>query len=343
MKKRLCCILLAMVLLLSGCAAPTVESGQKQYKATYLDLFDTVTVMLGFAESEEAFKAVADAIAEELRFYHQLFDVYQSYEGINNLKTVNDNAGIAPVEVDEAILALLTDCKAWYEATDGAVNVAMGSVLSLWHEAREDGLRDPASAALPEDTALKEALQHMDMANVILDAEKHTVYLADAQMRLDVGAIAKGWAVERVCENALQNMLISVGGNIKATGQKQDGSAWVVGIQDPNDSDGAYLDKLAVTTQSVVTSGDYQRYYTVNGENYHHIIDPLTAYPAREFRAVTVVAADSGMADALSTALFILPIEQGKALLKRFDAKAIWVAQNGDLIYSEGMKDLICQ
>ncbi len=344
MKKTMLCILLAALLLLSGCgkelSQPPLQEGQKQYKATYLDLFDTVTVMLGYAQSEQAFQKQVDAVAEELREYHQLFDIYQSYDGINNLKTVNDHAGIEPVEVDERILALLSDCKDWYEVSDGAVNVAMGSVLSLWHTAREDALRDPTAAYLPSKEALEDAKQHTDFSAVILDQEAKTVYLADPKQRLDVGAVAKGWAVEQVCKNAPAHMVISVGGNVKATGPKQDGSPWVIGVQDPAQKDGNYLKLLNITDQSAVTSGDYQRFYTVAGENYHHIIDPKTAHPSEHFRAVTVVCDDSGAADALSTALFVLPMEEGEALLEAFDAQALWVKQNGEVICSEGMTAL---
>ena len=100
----------------------------------------------------------------ELLYYHQLFDIYNDYEGIANLKTVNDNAGIAPVEVDPEIIALLTDCKDYYDLSGGVVNVAMGSVLQLWHVARNDGINDPANAYLPQQDKLTEAAQHMDFA-----------------------------------------------------------------------------------------------------------------------------------------------------------------------------------
>ncbi len=342
MKKKVSCILLVLILLLAGCAntdhSPTQSAMTKQYKATYLDIFDTVTVILGYAEDEAAFKHSADQMADELREYHKLFDIYKEYEGIHNLKTVNDHAGVEAVKVENAIIDLLTDCKRWYEATDGAVNVAMGSVLSIWHEARSDGMRNPAAAYLPSSEALSKAVQHIDFDTVVIDEAAKTVYLTDPAQRLDVGAIAKGWAVDRVCENAPEGMILSVGGNIKATGAKPDGSAWVVGVQDPKQKDGAYLKKLGITDQSVVTSGDYQRFYTVDGENYHHIIDPKTAYPAKGYASVTVICDDSGTADALSTALFILPRAEGEKLLAQFDASAIWVDQDGRVSCSEGAK-----
>ena len=328
-------ILLLAVCLLCGCGAP------KQYSITYLTLFDTVTTITGQAESEEAFEETAQAIHDELLRYHQLFDIYNDYEGLNNLKTINDRAGIAPVEVDKSIIALLKDCKAYYEATSGTVNTAMGSVLQLWHEARNDGLDDPTNAYLPGDAALREAALHMDFDAVIIDEAASTVYISDSQVQLDVGAIAKGWATQRVSEHAPAGLLISVGGNICATGPKdEDGTPWVVAIQDPEGGD-EYLHTLTLESGSVVTSGDYQRTYMVDGKLYHHIIDPQTLYPSTLWRSVTIVCADSGLADALSTALFVLPQEEGQQLLDKYEAMAMWVDQSGNITYSPGFEAFI--
>ena len=336
--KRFLCLLLILGICLAGCAR---EPEQKQYTATFLTLFDTVTTVVGKAESEEAFKAKAQIVHDELEKYHRLFDIYEDYEGIANLKTVNDNAGIAPVKVDPVIIALLKDCKAYYEATGGKVNVAMGSLLRLWHDARDHGINDPANAALPEGEKLREAALHRDISKVVIDEEASTVYLEDSEMRLDVGAIAKGWSTQRVAENAPAGLLLSVGGNVCATGPKDSqGTPWVVGVQDPNGGD-AYLHTLYLTEGSIVTSGDYQRAYVVDGELYHHIIDPNTLYPSTFWRAVTVVCADSGLADALSTALFLLPQEAGQLLLDQFQAEALWVARDGTITYSPGFQSLI--
>ena len=338
--KRLICALLLAAILLSGCAGEA-EPEVKQYNATFLTLFDTVTVITGRAESQEVFAEKAQAIHDELLVYHQLFDIYNDYEGLNNLKTVNDNAGLAPVQVDGKIIALLQDCKAYYDLTGGRVNAAMGSVLQLWHEARNDGLDDPANAYLPKETALQEAAEHMDMEALVIDEEASAVFLTDPAARLDVGAIAKGWSVQRVCENAPEGLLISVGGNVCATGPKdEEGTPWVVGVQDPDGGD-AYLHTLYLTKGSLVTSGDYQRAYAVDGKLYHHIIDPDTLYPSEYWRSVTIVCDDSGLADALSTALFLLPQEEGQKLLDSCGAMAMWVDPEGTILYSPGFEDLI--
>ena len=336
--KRLCALILTLSLLLSGCAGAGEE--QKQYSATFLTVFDTVTTILGRDVSEAAFTEKAQAVHDELLRYHQLFDIYNEYEGLNNLKTVNDHPGEA-VSVDKAIVDMLLDCKAYYELTGGRVNAAMGSVLRLWHEAREDGLNDFANAYLPDGEALAQAADHADWDDVLIDAVNNTVTIADPGLRLDVGAIAKGWSVQRAAETAPEGLLISVGGNVCATGPKDStGTPWVVGVQDPDGGDN-YLHTLYLTRGSMVTSGDYQRAYMVDGELYHHIIDPDTLYPGKLWRAVTVVCPDSGLADALSTALFLLPIEEGQKLLDVCESTAMWVDAEGNMYYSTGFEELI--
>jgi len=338
--KRLLSLLL-LICLLTGCASGGEAPEQKQYTASFLDVFDTVTSITGKADSEETFRTKTQAVYDALQEYHQLFDIYNDYDGINNLKTVNDNAGIAPVKVDSRIIALLKDCKTYHELTYSMVNPAMGALLRLWHVARNDGVNDPANAYLPKIEKLTEAAQHMDFAAVVIDEAASTVYISDPKVQLDVGAVAKGWSVQQVAETAPSGLLISVGGNVCATGPKDEtGTAWVVGIQNPDGGDN-YLHTLYLTKGSLVTSGDYQRAYVVDGELYHHIIDPNTFYPSTLWRSVTILCDDSGLADALSTALFLLPLEEGQALLERCEAFAMWVDRNGDIFYSPGFEDYI--
>ena len=341
MRKRILagCLLAVM---LAGCAMPGVRKEQTIYDATFLTLFDTVTVIKGPAENEEAFADLAQSIHDELERYHQLFDIYHDYEGLNNLKTVNDNAGIAPVQVDGAIIDLLTDCRSYYELTGGKVNVAMGSVLKLWHEARSAGMDDPANAWLPRMEDLENAAAHCSFDAIIIDEAASTVYITDPEVRLDVGAVAKGWAAQRIAEQAPKGMLLSVGGNVCATGPKtESGTPWVIGVRNPAGAADDYLHTLYVTGGSYVTSGDYQRAYVVEGELYHHIIDPETLMPSRYWRSVTIVCDDSGLADALSTALFLMDRENGQQLLDQCGAMALWVDGEGNIYYSPGFEKII--
>lgn len=339
--KKLFVILLAAALL-SGCAAPAAQADtDTQYTATFLDLFDTVTTIIGRAESEAAFQEKAQGIHDDLQYYHELFDIYNDYDGVNNIKTVNDNAGLAPVKVGPAIIELLKDCRKYFDLSGGRVNVMMGSVLQLWHEARNDGINDPQNAKLPDMEKLQEAAAHTGFDSLVIDEAASTVYITDPQARLDVGAVAKGWTTQRAAENAPQGMLISVGGNVCATGPKlADGTPWVIGIQDPDAAD-KNLHTVYVTDGSVVTSGDYQRTYWVEGKTYHHIIDPQTLMPSTYWRSVSIVCDDSGLADALSTALFLMEREEGQKLAEECGVEVLWVAADGQTFMTEGFKDIL--
>ena len=334
---RFLAFLLAFVLLMGGCTQ-SAQPEKKQYTATFLELFDTVTTIIGRDDSEEAFKAKAQAIRDDLQHYHRLFDIYNDYEGISNIKTINDNAGVSPVTVDRAIIDLLLDCQDYYALTDGKVNVAMGSVLQLWHEARNDSIRDPLNAWLPDMAQLQTAAQHCSFENIVIDEVNSTVFITDPSTRLDVGAVAKGWATQQAAKNAPSGFLISVGGNVCATGPKTaDGTPWVIGIQNPSNPD-TNLHTLYVSGGSVVTSGDYQRYYVVDGQKYHHIIDPQTQMPAAYWQSVSVICQDSGLADALSTGLFLMDLEQGKRLAQQCGAEVLWVDCNGNEYMTAGFE-----
>ncbi len=339
--KILTVLLLCLSLLCSCEPKHFTLNEQKQYTATFIDVFDTVTTVVGRAESEAEFKEATTPVYEKLLYYHKLFDIYNEYDGINNLKTLNDRAAISPVEVESHIIELLSDCKKYYSETNGAFNPAMGSVLSLWHDAREDGINDPANAYLPDEQALISASLHTDPNSIIIDRERSTVFFSDADLKLDVGAIAKGWAVQRVCESTERGMLISVGGNVSATGEKDDkGNPWAVGIRDFDGSDN-YLHILNIHRGCVVTSGSYMRRYEVDGKLYHHIIDPSTLYPGERWVSVSVVCEDSGLADVLSTALFLLDRESGQELLDKFGAHAMWVDADAEKYYSPEFQKLI--
>ena len=339
--KRILPLFLAL-LLLTGCSVPAPEADTtQQYTATFLNLFDTVTTIIGRAESEEAFKEKTQTIHDDLLYYHELFDIYNDYDGVNNIKTINDNAGIAPVKVDQAIIDLLLDCKEYYDLTNGRVNVMLGSVLYLWHEARNDGINDPQHAKLPQMEALQEAANHCSFDLLAIDEAASTVYITDACARLDVGAVAKGWATQRAAKNAPKGMLLSVGGNVCATGPKlSDGTPWVIGIQDPDASD-KNLHTVFVTENSVVTSGDDQRTYWVEGKAYHHIIDPDTLMPGAYWRSVSIICPDSGLADALSTALFLMDREEGEALAAKCGAEVLWVTADGTEYATDGFNKML--
>ncbi|MEG2252374.1 MAG: FAD:protein FMN transferase, partial [Clostridia bacterium] len=223
--------------------------------------------------------ALAQDIHDELLNYHQLYDIYNAYENINNLYTVNQQAATAPVQVEQRLMDLLVFAKEMYKLTDGRVNVAMGSVLSIWHDYRTSGMDDPQSAVLPPMEQLTEAAKHTNIDDLVLDTENLTVAFRDPALKLDVGAVGKGYAVERVAqlliERGVTNALLSIGGNVRTIGTHADGTDFRVAVENPDKhAENQTLLTLNLHDLSLVTSGSYQRYYTVAGKAYHHIIDP---------------------------------------------------------------------
>ncbi|HEY4390975.1 MAG TPA: FAD:protein FMN transferase [Paenibacillus sp.] len=345
-------IILAVVLL-TGCTAKADQLNvvYSKYSDSFFDAFDTMTQVVAYTESEEQFQQYFEQIHERFLELHQLYDIYNNYEGLNNVKTINDQAGVEPVKVSKEIIDLIQFSKEWYDKI-GETNIAMGSVLELWHDYREAGIANPDQAKLPPMEKLKEAAEHIDFSKVIIDEANSTVYLEDSKMTLDVGAVAKGFATELVAKEmkaqGMNSFMISAGGNIRSVGRPLDGvrQRWGVGIQNPNKfiaiEEDNLLDTVFIHDSSVVSSGDYQRYYTVDGVKYHHLIDPKTLMPGDYYRAVTVITEDSGLADFLSTVVFLLPYEQSAALVKKLDGvEALWVMPDGTVRATNGMQKMM--
>lgn len=317
-----------------------------RYKASFFDVFDTYSEVIVYAQDEAAAQAVLDSAHAELLVYHQLYDIYNLYDGVANLKTVNDSAGDHPVTVDPRLIAMVRFAMDMDGKTNGRMNIAMGSVLALWHNHRTEGIDDPENATLPSMADLQAAATHTDIHAIQIDEAESTLYLSDPDMRLDVGAVAKGYAVERVAQSLIQSgvthAILSIGGNVRTIGTRGDDTAWRVNVQNPDlSAENQGLTTLSLTDLSLVTSGSYQRYYTVDGVQYHHIIDPDTLMPAAYTWAVSVVTEDSGLADALSTALYTLSIADGKALLAGFPGvEALWVTLDGEIVRTDGFAAL---
>ncbi len=328
-----------------GCEKKTELTKFTDYS---FDYFDTVTAIVGYDESKEEFDANCDGIKSLLEEYHKLYTIYNRYDGINNLCIVNSTSDgeHQEVDADDKIIEMLLYAKEMYGVTGGKLNVAMGSVLSIWHDYRENGLSDPASAVLPEMSDLESAAEHTDIEDVVIDRERGTVYLADPEMTLDVGAVAKGYVVEAVAqwmaENDMRGYSLNVGGNIRIVGKRADGEKWKVGVENPDteNEEKAYIEYLMLEDMSVVTSGTYQRYYEVAGKRYHHIIDPETLMPGENFMSVTVVCQSSAAGDAFSTALFTMTFEEGLALVEKTEGvEVMWVMPDGEQRYSSGFKN----
>jgi thiamine biosynthesis lipoprotein len=334
------------------CALPISQAAEKnenisKFFVEFFDTFDTVVSFTAFAKNQEEFQRYSDIVRDEMSRLHRLFDIYHEYDGLVNAKTINDNAGGAPLRVDPSLVDLLERAKGAYRDTDGAVNVALGPVLKIWHDVRERAqgggmplLGVPLS--LPSETELREAAVHVSVEDILIDRENSTVFLRHGGMRLDLGALGKGYAVqktvERLREAGLKSGLINAGGNVTIIGKPLDGrDAWNIGVHAPTEEDRSkILDVLRLADGAAVTSGSDQRYFMAEGRRYHHIIDPKTLFPAEGLKSVTILHPDSTTADILSTAAFILPLDKARELLRRRGAEALWVTESGTKMATRG-------
>ncbi len=335
---------LALSGIVAGCGAVGGRKKQKPFDVQYLTYFDTVTSITIYAEDEEQFAKWEQLVHSELERYHQLYDIYHSYEGVNNIKVINDHAGMSPVEVSEDILDLLEFSLEEYDLTKGGVHVGMGSVLSIWHDYREMALGESKFPMVPSMNELESAAKHMNIQDIHLDRQAGTVFLADPEMRLDVGAVAKGYTAQRLADtlrkSGVTNALLSLGGNVVTIGARGDGKPWRVGIQNPElGAENPYVQVVDLADMCLVTSGTYQRFYEVDGKRYHHIINPELLMPWNEYQSVTILSPDSGEADALSTAVFNMKPEEGLALIESLEqTEALWILPDGSRMESSGFR-----
>ena len=325
MKKLL--VLFLLISTLFGCN--TSKNGYEKYVKPHMG-FDTIIYLTGYTTSEEEFNVYADIMVNLFTEYNQLFDKYNDYEGINNIKTINDNAGKNKVTVEQPIIDLLLLAKEYSTITNGTFDITMGNTMSVWHSYRDIGealnSQGNDNVPLPTNKELTESSKYRGWEYVEIDDKNNTVYITKEKVSLDVGAIAKGYTTEIVAQEiekaGLKYGNVNGGGNIRLIGSKPEGANWGVGITNPNDPFGNgctayYVDK----NMSIVTSGDYQRYFISNGTRYSHILDPSTLYPATTNRSVTIITENSAVADILSTALFVMNFEEGQQFVKDYNKK----------------------
>ena len=345
--KKIISLILFLSLLSSLFACGGAKKSQPKSKTISSSYFNTLSVIYTYADEDgtdiEKYSAIAD---EVLSYYHKLFDIYFEYSDVNNIKTINKNAGKNPVEVNKDLIDFLLYCKELYTLTGGKTNVMLGSVLKIWHDLREEadddfGYLDPAE--LPTEDILSEAATHTAIDLLVINEEDSTVYISDPKASLDVGAIAKGYTVDilydRLKAEGADSVALNIGGNLRTIGLKPNAEPWVTGITNPDkESDDTVKCRIKIEEASVVTSGDYERYFMAGDKKYHHIIDPETLIPADYFSSVSIITADSALADALSTALFCMPYEDGIALIESIGGvDVIWIYKDGTVRYTEGI------
>ena len=324
-------ILFSLVISLFSCGRSS--SSPQPNKRIFFDYFDTVGTFYDYTGAEYShFSPIADRVEAELLEYHRLFDIYNEYDGIVNLASLNKTAGEGARKVDEKIINMLLFAKEMHKITGGEVNVAMGAVLKIWHEYREAG------KAIPGKEELISAKAHTDINDIVIDEEAGTVELLDPEMSLDVGAIGKGYAVEMICDalrsEGLSGYLLDVGGNLCAVGTKPDGSGWKTKVRNPDKSSNKpFVYSLELKNNAIVTSGSYERNYTVGGVSYHHIINKDTLMPENYYLSVSVISDSSALSDALSTAIFNMEYKEAESFVNSFSSviEVILVMPDGEV------------
>ena len=343
--KRLRLCLLCLILALT---AFTSCGAARRHSDYFFDCFDTVTELVGYTRSEERFDEVREEVHSLLSELHREFDIYNTYGELINLAAVNATAGEEKREfsVSKNIYELLTLGKEVYALTDGKVNIAMGSVLSLWHECRTKD----ESPALPERNALLAAAEHTDIESLELkrtDGEEYLLTVTDRYLTLDVGALAKGYAAQKATEYLSnicvegESFMLNLGGMVCPVGAKPDGDPWVAGIEYPTaERREGYLRNAELSDGSLVTAAAHLRAFAVDGKSYGHIIDSETLYPPEFFAAVTVYCDDPALGDALSTALFCMTEVEGRELAARMGVHVMWVYSDMTVSMTDGFSKI---
>ncbi len=342
--RKIIALCLCLVLSLSLFACKDTNEEIKPRAKTLYRYFHTVSAVYSFVgEDDTDFEDNCNTVEDILDKWHKMLDIYYEYSGINNLRTLNKKAGKGSVELDPELIDFLLYCKEIYTLTGGKVNIAFGAVTALWHEERELALDEdnPSPPKLPSRAELEEAKLHTDINSLVIDKESSTAEITDPKMRLDVGAIGKGYAAELAAEalrdSGVTSYVLNIGGNLICLGEKPNGEGWLTGITNPDKTSEDFAARVTLRDVVCVTSGDYERYYTVNGKNYHHIIDPVTLMPAEYFSSVTILCSNSALADALSTALFCLSYEDGLALVNSLDGvDVLWIKSDGTQYKTDG-------
>lgn len=339
--KRFLHIMLGCVLigLSFYCGCDTIgESGQKNIPVQSMD------TAMGTVISQTLYGKVAEEGTEEI--IGLLTDLEQQQlswrSETSEVFAINASAGREEgITISDAMADILENCIRVAEASEGAFDITIGEVVRLWDIDAWAGNDDVTGYSLPKQTMIEQRLETTGYERIVL---KENTVILPSDMQLDLGAVGKGIALDEIRQYLSGNAgitggVISVGGSIVTYGSKPDASPWRVGVVNPMNSatNIGYLELMG--EWCVSTSGDYERYVEIDGVRYHHIIDPMTGYPADSgVRGVTILSKDGLLSDALSTACFILGADKGKALAERFEAEALFVEKDGTIVMTEGME-----
>ncbi len=280
------------------------------------------------------------------KLFEELFAEIREYENLlslnipgSHISRINAAAGENPVEVDPAVFEVIQEGLRYGRLSGGRFDITIGPLVNLWHIGYDD-------ARVPSPEEIEAALPLADLAKVVTDPAAHTVGLTKPGMQMDLGAIAKGFIADRIAESlksrGYERGIINLGGNVLALGSKPGNQPFRIGIQNPWEPRGASVGVLELEDLSLVSSGDYERFFIEDGVKYHHILDTATGYPVENsLTAVTIVSERSVDGDGLSTTVFAMGLEKGYALIESLEGiEAIFITKDKKVYLTPGIEPI---
>jgi FAD:protein FMN transferase len=323
----LTCILCLGLFFITSCSKPESSAHRRSQF-----LMGTLVEISVYEKDKDLAQLAIQNAFDEIQRMEKLMSTHIPTSEISQ---INQSAGLRTVSVSPEVLEVIRRALYWAEQTDGALDVSIGPVHELWDF-------DGDHPALPDKNTLAQELLKVDYRKIQI--ENQTVFLMDKGMRLHLGAIAKGYAVDQAInilqDSNIRHALINAGGDLKTLGKRPDQTAWKIGLQHPRRPE-SILASFSLTEKAVATSGDYQKYFDHEGIRYHHILNPKTGYPVTGVMSATVVAKTVMDADSLSTALFVMGAKKGLAFIDSLkDAEGLIMNQDKSPHLSQGMADL---
>ncbi len=304
---------------------PERVTGTGHAMGTHLSFAAFTTPAIDAAKIHAAFDA---ATAEIIR----IEKLMTTWDPASEVSAVNAAAGKAAVPVGAETFAVIQEAQHASEISAGCFDITFETLHGLW---KFDQDLDPHPPS-PADVRAK--LKYLGYKHIKLDAGAHTVQIDEAHVRISLGGIAKGYAVDqaaKVLQGAgIDSYYVQAGGDLYTHGEKPDGSPWQAGIRDPRGAEGDYFALMPVSDHAFSTAGDYERSYVIDGKRYHHIIDPHTGYPATASRSVTIWAPTALQADAIDDAVFILGPAKGLALVESIDGVGAVIVDSSNKVWT---------
>lgn len=304
---------------ITGCA------NQPLYKETRI-VMDTFGEISCYGPSKaDAVKAMDAAFKEMERIEH----VFSKFNKDSEISRINSQAGAEDVITNPEVLKLIQDSIYYSNISEGSFDITVGPLMQIWGFVHKNN-------SIPDRQTIEGTLRHVGYKKISIDPEKLSIRFLDKETRIDLGAIAKGYAVDRakdvLISHGIKNALVNLGGNIFALGQAPGRISWNIGVEDPRNK-ARLLWRLRLKDRAVSTSGNYERFFILNGKRYSHIINPITGQPCQGIISVTVVTDSAESCDALSTAIFVMGEEKGLKLARSIkDIQVLILKEDGKII-----------